>query len=113
MARRVHTRDVFAAVVPQGIDTTNLQEVIPELFPLAQAYVAAQWRYVTPRPVLVENLDADWLITNRLSEVEEFRPVHDCAACRAGNDQVAAFLRENPDRFVALANLQYTEVWES
>lgn len=113
MTRKVPIEDVFAVVVPPDVDTANLQEVIPKLIALAQASVAAQWRRVTPRPLRVENLDADWLITNRLNEVEEFQPAHDCVACRAGNDQVAAFLRENPGRFVALANLRYTEVWES
>lgn len=113
MTREVPIEDVFAAEVPQALDPTDLSDVIPALSGLAYGYVLAQWRDASNRPIAIRNLIANWLITDKVQEVEEFQPAHDCAACRAGNDQLVTFLQKNPGRHVALANLHYIEVWES
>ena len=104
-------QDVFAMVVPETFDPAQPEDrarLVAKLGPLAESYVARQYQKA-PRALLFEKID--WLITQDPADVEKFQPAHDCAACRAGNDQSLAFLRENPGRWVALGNLTYTEVW--
>ena len=62
-----------------------------------------------PRALL---LDATrWLITSSWEDVLAFQPDDGCPTCLAGNDQAVAFLKEHPDRCLALGNLSYVEVW--
>ena len=56
-------------------------------------------------------METHWKITSDWREVEQFQPAHDCTTCRAGNDQAMAFLKEFPDRRLAVGNLTYIEVW--
>lgn len=62
-------------------------------------------------PKAVMLVDMDWILTSDWREVERFQPAHHCAACIAGNDQAVAFLKEFPDKRLALCNMQYIEVW--
>lgn len=104
-------QDVFAAAVPEGYDPAvpaDRERLIAALGPLSEAYVVRQYR-VRPKAILME--PTDWLITRDPAEVERFQPAHDCVACRAGNDQCLAYLRDHPDGWVVLGNLTYTEVW--
>lgn len=100
-------QDVFAMAVPEGVDPAD-PDLVPKLEALARAYVVRQYQ-VAPKALLFDTID--WLVTAEPADVEKFQPAHDCAACRAGNDQSLAFLRQNPGRYVALGNLTYTEVW--
>lgn len=112
--RRHECDDVFAALVPEGIVPTDGPIVAPLIQWLNQ--VARQWvenQYVPGQaPLRIEHGEADWLITNKVYEVDEFQPAHDCEECRSGNERAKAFLRENPGRYLAMANLKYTEVWD-
>jgi hypothetical protein len=63
-------------------------------------------------PVTLKIEPAKWLVTRDPVEVERFQPAHDCVQCRAANDQMVAFLREHPERWMALGNLRYTEYWD-
>jgi hypothetical protein len=48
---------------------------------------------------------AEWTFTSDPELVRSLGTVHDCARCRAGADQALTFLRENPDREVAVGHL--------
>lgn len=98
--------DVVAIVIPEGVDD------LPEERLNALAYWQLMGQYAgggRPRTLLVESME--WLVTGDWEDVERFQPAHDCAACRAGNDQAVAFLKEHPDRRIAMGNLKYWEVW--
>lgn len=104
-------QDVFAMAVPETYDPedpADRERLIAALGPLSERYVARQYQ-VAPKALLFDT--TEWLITRDPADVEKFQPAHDCPACRAGNDQSLAFLRENPGRYVVLGNLTYTEVW--
>lgn len=110
---RIQQDDVFCVAVPEGVDPTgtpNWAVLRPWLEAMARLWVRRQWQGV-PGPVAIEFGDSDWLVTDNPDDVEKFQPAHDCVACLAGNDQAKAFLAEHPGRFVAMANLHYTEVW--
>lgn len=114
MTREHATADVFAATVPAEVDPTDdaqFKKLIRWLDLVAKAYVHKQWDGQAERPLQIKHLVSDWTVTDKPEEIEQFQPAHDCAACRAGNDQAEAYLRENPGRWVALANLHYIEVW--
>lgn len=116
MTREHATADVFAASVPANVDpndNTQFTQLIGYLDIIAKAYVHKQWEGAHERPTAIKHLVSDWTVTDKPEEVEEFQPAHDCAACRAGNDQAMTYLREHPGRWVALANLHYIEVWDS
>jgi hypothetical protein len=107
----VVVQDVFAAVVPEQLIKAPTLVVQMELTKIAQGYVLRQYReWLLGRPRIAFG-PFEWLITTNPDEVETFQPAHDCAACRAGNDQAMAYLRENPDRPIALVNMTYTELW--
>lgn len=109
--REIEIKDVLAAVVPEHLDASTPESraaLLPDLYQLAVDRIVAQ--YGGNPPTLIID-DLDWLITDRPEDVEKFQPAHDCAACRAGNDQSLAYLREHPGRFIALGNLTYREVW--
>jgi len=104
--------DVFAMAVPEQFDPAIPEDrvrLIEALDPLSERYVAAQYEAGAPKALMFE--PTDWLITKDPVDVERFQPVHDCAVCRAGNDQAVAFLAEHPGRYIAMANLIYVEVW--
>jgi hypothetical protein len=105
--------DVVCLAVPAKIDPTNpaIAAVIPSMLTsMAEASIGLQ--YTGRRaPDKIELDQIDWLITSNREDVEKFQPAHDCAACRAGNDQALAFLRENPGRFIAMGNMKYRETW--
>lgn len=112
--RRLLQNDVFVAAVPEHIDPGNPEQrsqLLAELDMVARRYVHQQWAGQRRRPMDVEHAQSEWLITCKREQIDGFQPAHDCAACRAGHDQADAFLRENPGRWVAMANLTYTEVW--
>ena len=71
---------------------------------MAEHYVWRQWE-PGRRPHDIRFDKVDWLVTKEMVEVAAFQPAHDCAACRAGNDQIEAFLPDNPERWIAMANL--------
>lgn len=104
-------QDVFAVAVPEAIDVADpaVREELPTF--LSQMAINTTWRQYGDQKPKLEFREIDWLITKDPADVEAFQPAHDCAACRAGNDQSLAFLRDNPDRYVALANMSYVEVW--
>ena len=111
--RRHTADDVFAAAVPEHIDPTDDiagQVLTTWLDRVARAWVWAQWQ-PRNRPQDIEFATSTWMITCEADQVDEFQPAHDCVECRAGNDKAKAFLRANPGRWVAMANMTYTEVW--
>lgn len=89
--------------------TLDDPEHLEALERLAQSNVMNQYKGRRPRAILMDKIS--WLITDDWEEVERFQPAHDCPTCRAGNDQAIAFLKEHPDRWLALGNLKYWEVW--
>lgn len=109
---RIQQDDAFCCAVPEELhpDPTNWHVIRPRLEALARHWVRRQWTDV-PGPVAIEFAASDWLVTDDPADVDKFQPAHDCAACLAGNDQAKAFLAEYPGRFVAMANLHYTEYW--
>lgn len=107
-------QDVIALAVPVVLepvlaDPDARVDLVLQLEKIAHASVKNQY---LRKPKALSFDAIDWLITNDPDDVERFQPAHDCAACRAGNDQALAFLRENPGRYVALGNITYTEFWE-
>lgn len=107
---RIEQDDVFCVAVPEGIDPADWATLQPQLEALARLWVHRQWQGV-PGPAAIKFADSDWLVTDNPDDVDKFQPAHDCVACLAGNDRAKAFLTANPGRWVAMANLHYTEVW--
>lgn len=106
--RTVPIDDVFAVALPQGMDPRD--PTVPDR--LKRIATGLAWeQYEGNRPMVLRFDPIDWLITNDADEADAFQPVHDCVACRAGADQMRAFLAEHPDRWVVLGNLHYVEVW--
>lgn len=115
MTRRHTSNDVFAAAVPPNInpdDDNQREQLLTYLDGVARDWVWKQWP-TGERPVEIEFAASEWLITSDPDKVELFQPAHDCAACRAGNDQCMAYLKANPGAWVAMANMTYVEVWPS
>lgn len=98
-------QDVIALVVPEHITG---EVPLEQLERLAHQAVARQY---VGRTVAITFMEITWLVTSDADEAERFQPAHDCAACRAGADQARAYLRENPERRIALGNITYREVW--
>lgn len=108
------TVDVFCAAVPDNINPADPLQyglLVTQLDRVALKYTARQWDQQHRRPLEIRNFTSEWFVTASEDDIEKFQPAHDCAACRAGNAQAAAFLRDNPGRYIALANLSYTEIW--
>ena len=97
--------DFIVLGVPDNVEVIDKEA----LDIMAERTVASQYKGRRPRALLFTA--TEWLITSDWREVEAFQPAHDCAACRAGNDQAIAFLKEFPERKLALGNLHYVEVW--
>lgn len=101
--------DVFACAIPVGMDHDD---------PSVPAYLTVLARHLTEKqygapflPLELRFEPVEWLITNDADKADAFQPSHDCPTCQAGADQMRAFLVEHPDRWIALGNLTYTEVW--
>lgn len=99
--------DYIALAVPADFAPDDAG-LLAKLTATAERTILAQYRR-PPRALVVEPID--WLITSNPADVEAHQPAHDCVTCRAGNDQARAFLAEHPDRYVALGNLRYIEIW--
>ncbi len=111
MSESVVIQDVFACAVPDELIDAPRQALYQALTKFASLYVLRQYLHtIGPGPQITFQV-FDWLITTDPAQVEAFQPAHDCPACRAGNDQALAHLREHPHRPVALANITYTERW--
>lgn len=109
-SRETTVDDVVAFVVPAGIDPLTDRVFLASLQPLVETCVWGQFEGFRP-PAAIRFETVTWLVTREAWEVEAFQPAHDCARCRAANDQMLAFLRDNPTRWVALGNMRYVEVW--
>lgn len=111
--KRTPIQDVFAMVVPARLDMEAPDVREETMAVLQNLAVATTWKQYADCEVMpeLEFEEIDWLITKDPADVEAFQPAHDCAACRAGNDQSLAFLRDNPGRYIAMANIGYIEVW--
>ena len=102
--------DVIALAVPEDIDPLLEPGFVVSLQPQVEKSVWAQFSsFDKPQAIRFETID--WLLTQDVTDVEAFQPAHDCVTCRAANDQMLAFLREHPTRWVAMGNIRYTEVW--
>jgi len=99
--------DYIIFQVPDEVDP-NEPEQRNRMDRTAEAQVIAQYER-PPKAVVMDSID--WLVTSDWREVERFQPAHDCATCRAANDQAVAFLKEHPEERLALGNLRYWEVW--
>lgn len=111
MTRKVPVQDVYCAVVPAALRGRPEPEVIAAMNESLLIETARQYLGTIGKLMRLEDLHADFLITDDPADVERFQPAHDCAHCRAGNDQAMAHLREHPDQPIGLANISYTEVW--
>jgi hypothetical protein len=85
------------------------EDTVDALERLAELQILNQYEGRRPRALLLYT--SQWLITGSWEEALAFQPAHDCVACQAGNDQAVAFLKEFPDKKLALGNLHYTEIW--
>jgi hypothetical protein len=101
-------QDYIVLGVPAEADLSS-EGTADALEHLAMKNVINQYKKDRPRAILF--LETHWKITSDWREVEEFQPAHQCAACQAGNDQAIAFLKEHPDKRLALGNLTYVEIW--
>jgi hypothetical protein len=105
--------DYFVAIVPVGINVNDVESYSRLIKTMkGEAYRAIMEQYKQPPRALIV-APIEWLVTNSPKEVERFQPIHDCNECRAGNLRARQYLTANPDRFLACANLRYTEVWAS
>lgn len=100
--------DFIILSVPDDADLTR-PGVRDALDRLAHKNVMSQYKKRMPRAVLLEAIQ--WWITSDWRDVEARQPDHDCASCRSGNDQAIAFLKEHPEKRLALGNIKYVEVW--
>jgi hypothetical protein len=92
-------------------DDANLEndDTCDRLERIAELNVIGQYHGRKPRALLYTA--TEWKITSDWREVEAFQPAHDCAQCTAANDQAMAYLKEHPEKRIALGNLHYVEVW--
>lgn len=99
--------DYIVIAIPESetLEGEDLQRMLN-----AQAQYQIMVQYERPPRILLMGR-TEWLITSDPAEVESFPLGHDCPACLAGKDRAQAFLKEFPDRRLAIANLHYTEVW--
>lgn len=109
---RIPVSDVLALTLPPALRGQPAIAVQAAVGRLAYASAYAQYRG-NPALIGLEDFRSEALITTDPAAVEQFQPAHDCPACRAGNDQAMAHLREHPDEPVVLVNMHYTEVWRS
>lgn len=104
-------KDVVCLAVPEDIDPER-DQIIEYLTTVAERSVWFQFDFAgLARPEAIHFNSIDWLITKDPADVEKFQPAHDCEACRAGNERSLTFLNANPDRWIAMGNIEYREVW--
>ena len=101
-------QDFIVLGIPSEVDADD-PRVSEFLDRMAEHQVMAQYRGQRPKALVMDKIE--WLITSDWEDVERFQPAHDCAACRAGNDQAIATLKEFPDKRLALGNMRYWEIW--
>jgi hypothetical protein len=91
------------------LDTPEIREALNRL---AQRSVMGQYAAKGSRPPKALVMDPiEWTLTSDWRDVEKMQPGDSCPTCIAGNDQAVAFLKEHPDRRLALGNMRYWEVW--
>jgi hypothetical protein len=100
--------DVIALSLPAGVEPTDVG-LVRKLNQLTVNQTVAQYTDEVPTAILVRSIE--WLYTQDPDEVERFQPSDHCVKCRAGNDQMIAFLKEYPGQWVALGSVRYTEMW--
>src|SRR3982751_4389792 len=100
--------DFIILGVPDDASLDN-PDTVAALDRLAHRNVMGQYKKRAPRAVIME--PPQWWITSDWHDVEKRQPDHDCASCRAGNDQAIAYLKEFPGKRLALGNLKYIELW--
>ena len=100
--------DFIVLTVPTEVDPEHpaFREYLDRL---ADHTTMSQYQGKKPKALVMDKIE--WLITSDWEDVERQQPAHDCATCRAGNDQAIAFLKEHPDKRLALGNLRYWEIW--
>lgn len=103
--KEVTVEDVFACSIPDDVAPDD-PAVKSYVTIMAQRSTLAQYS----GDVVLRFEPVEWLITNNPDEAAAFS-AHDCPTCQAGADQIRAFLNEHPDRWIALGNLTYVEVW--
>jgi len=99
--------DYFIAVWPEGVpvdDPLTLNSLMRQAIDLV-------WGQYEERPLDIRFEAISWLFTDDPDEIERNQPAHDCADCKLGNWRAQEYLREHPDRKLALADLRYVEVW--
>jgi hypothetical protein len=99
--------DFVILAVPPGADP-DTPEARKAMERQAQLQVMRQYKR-PPKAVVIDAIE--WTITSDWREVDKVQPGDGCPTCVAGNDQAIAFLKEHPDRRLALGNLKYWEVW--
>jgi hypothetical protein len=111
-------QDVLMLAIPEQIDPliyTQSGSDVREAFTasLQREAVESVWaQWPTRPPVRVDFDKINWLITKDVADIESFQPAHDCPDCWMGNLQAEEFLKANPGRWIAMANITYTPVWE-
>jgi hypothetical protein len=101
-------QDFIVLTFPPDLDPDE-PEVREYLDRLAEYQTMAQYKGRKPRALVMDR--TEWVVTGDWREVERIQPAHDCTVCRAANDQAMAYLKEHPDKRLALGNLRYWEVW--
>jgi hypothetical protein len=101
-------QDYVILGVPEGA-TLEDEDAADVLEQMAYRAVIGQYKGRTPKALLFT--ETHWKITSDWREVEQFQPAHQCPTCIAGNDQAQAFLKEHPEKRLALGNLTYVEIW--
>lgn len=103
--------DVVALAMPEDIDPLR-DQYLEWLNAIASQSVWRQWENDSRRPDAIHVDHIDWLVTTNVEDVEEFQPAHDCPTCRAANDQIIAYLKDNPGKYIAMGNMTYREEWD-
>ena len=106
-------QDYFIAVWPEGVPVDD-PVTLNNLMALAVQKVYDQYTGDAPpvtKPLDVRITAIAWLFTSDPEEVERSQPAHDCEECKAGNRRAQEYLRANPGRTLALADMTYVEEW--
>jgi len=101
--------DYIALVVPLGV-TLDQPGVLDKLDAMTVEAVVKQYAdRKAPAGILLAPVE--WTLTSDPEMVTTVQPEHDCETCRDGNLKAQEFLREHPDRQIALGNVHYLELW--
>lgn len=102
-------KDVLTMVIPESLGIGDPRTHLLVYSQCVQ-WVHAQFKQYpeAERPTI--HFDRiDTLITDDFETADAFQPAHECDKCLEGTRLTAEFLRDHPGRFVALANIYYTE----